>query len=152
MDFFNSVDEILDFAIAGEQEAYKFYMNLAEKMANPNMSETFRSFAREERGHKERLEGIKKGDIQPAMKFVEAPNLAIADYVVAEAPSADMDYQQSLILAMKHEKAAFKLYSDLASKAKDEDLRNLFGMLAQEEAKHKLRFEIEYDDEILREN
>ena len=36
--------------------------------------------------------------------------------------------------------------------APDEDLRGLLLSLAQEEAKHKLRFEIEYDDRILTEN
>ena len=53
---------------------------------------------------------------------------------------------------MKQEKAAFKLYTDLAVVAPDEDLRDLLLSLAQEEAKHKLRFEVEYDDQILTEN
>ena len=50
---------------------------------------------------------------------------------------------------MKQEKAAFKLYSDLAEAAEDEGVRNTFLALAQEEAKHKLRFETEYDEHIL---
>ena len=53
---------------------------------------------------------------------------------------------------MKREKSAFKLYSDIARSAQDEELRELFLGLAQEEAKHKLRFEVEYDDEVYREN
>jgi rubrerythrin len=53
---------------------------------------------------------------------------------------------------MKKEKAAFKLYTDLATSVSDENLRSVFKMLAQEEAKHKLRFEIEYDENILSEN
>ena len=150
MDFFNSVEEILDFAITGEAEAHQFYTDLADKMENPAMREVFLGFAREELGHKARLEGIKKGGAQPALKQVQ--DLAIADYLVEAKPSENMDYQSALILAMKKEKAAFKLYSTLASKAPDEQLRNLFLMLAQEEARHKLRFEIEYDDEILKEN
>ena len=62
-----------------------------------------------------------------------------------------MDYQQALIVAMKQEKAAYKLYSDLAAKVTFEGLRNTFLMLAQEEAKHKLHFEVEYD-ELIKEN
>jgi rubrerythrin len=50
---------------------------------------------------------------------------------------------------MKGEKGAFKLYSDLASTTDDPGLRATLLGLAQEEAKHKLRFEIEYDDEFL---
>jgi rubrerythrin len=67
-------------------------------------------------------------------------------------PKSDMDYQEALILAMKKEKSAFKLYSDLAKIVLEDNLKSLFLMLAQEEAKHKLRFELEYDREILKEN
>jgi rubrerythrin len=63
-----------------------------------------------------------------------------------------MDYQSALILAMKQEKAAFRLYTDLAASTDDEKVRDLFLGLAQEEAKHKLRFEVEYDDDFLRDN
>jgi len=63
-----------------------------------------------------------------------------------------MEYQDALIVAMKAEKAAFRLYSDIAGTTDNADLRGTFEALAQEEAKHKLRFEIEYDDRVLREN
>ena len=79
-------------------------------------------------------------------------DLKMADYLVAGEVSGDMDYQQALIMAMKKEKAAFRLYSDLADRVADGALRTLFLGLAQEEAKHKLRFEVEYDDVILRDN
>ena len=70
----------------------------------------------------------------------------------AEKQAAELDYQQALILAMKKEKAAFKLYHDLAAKVEDDSIKDLFLGLAQEEAKHKLRFEIEYDEVILKDN
>ena len=63
-----------------------------------------------------------------------------------------MNYQVALILAMKKEQAAYKLYTQLAVIVDDEALRKLFMSLAQEEAKHKLRFEIEYDEVILKDN
>jgi rubrerythrin len=53
---------------------------------------------------------------------------------------------------MKREKTAFKLYSDLAAIIQDANLRKVFLSLAQEEAKHKLRFELEYDEHILTDN
>ena len=40
----------------------------------------------------------------------------------------------------------------MAAATTDADLQALLLSLAQEEAKHKLRFEIEYDDNILTEN
>ena len=63
-----------------------------------------------------------------------------------------MSYQDALTLAMKKEKAAFRMYTVLADKATDPVVKTLFLKLAQEESKHKLRFEIEYDDYILKEN
>ncbi|MCP4711824.1 MAG: rubrerythrin, partial [Planctomycetes bacterium] len=53
---------------------------------------------------------------------------------------------------MKAEKAAYKLYSNLATAVDDPALKETLLGLAQEEAKHKSRFEIEYDDNILKDN
>jgi len=88
--------------------------------------------------------------MQPATKKIL--DLKIGDYLVDTEPGPNLDVQQALILAMKQEKAAFRLYTDLAAAAPDEELRGLLLALAQEEAKHKLRFEVEYDDRILTEN
>jgi rubrerythrin len=111
----------------------------------------FEGFAREEQGHKAKLAAIKEGRVDlPAPAKVQ--DLKIGDYLVDQKPNPELDYQEALILAMKKEKAAFRLYSDLANVTEDEKLRQVFQALAQEEAKHKLRFEIEYDDNILTEN
>jgi rubrerythrin len=61
----------------------------------------------------------------------------------------DMDYQQALILAMKKEKASFKLYNDLAAQTDDANVKSTMLIMAQEEAKHKMRLEIEYDDNYM---
>ncbi len=63
-----------------------------------------------------------------------------------------MSYPEALVVAMKKEKAAFRLYTSLSKRASDPALKVLFAGLAQEESKHKLRFEVEYDDFVLREN
>ena len=146
-----NLEEILDFAIAGEQEAHDFYMDLAKKVERPGMEGLFTQFAREELGHKAKLENIKKGarSFAPAKKVVD---LKIGDYLVDVDPTATLTYQNALILAMKRERAAFQLYSDLAAHSEDAEVKQIFESLAQEEAKHKLRFEIEYDDMILTEN
>jgi rubrerythrin len=147
----NSVKEILDFAINNEQEAYDFYMELSAKMDRPWMTEIFKNFAAEEMGHKKKLEGVKSGKKWGASDK-KSLDLKIGDYLVAPEPGPEMDYQQALILAMKKEKKAFRLYTDLASTCGDAKLEEIFLGLAQEEAKHKLRFEIEYDDYVMSEN
>ena len=147
---FESVEEVIDFAIAREVESRDFYMKLAERMENPAMQKVFENFAIEEFGHRLKLEAIKRGEILLVEEQVKS--LDIADYVVDVEPRPDMDYTDALVLAMKKEKAAYRLYLDLAAMAEDEELTDMFLSLAQEEAKHKLRFEIEYDDTVLKES
>ena len=151
MSQFGSVDEVLDFAIKNEEQAAADYYALADKMEHPWMADTFRTFAREEEGHKAKLLAVKKGKtLAPSEKKIQ--DLKIGDYLVEVDEHKEMNYQEALIVAMKKEKAAFKLYMDLAEAAETEGLKDTFLALAQEEAKHKLRFEIEYDQRILTDN
>jgi rubrerythrin len=147
---FKSVDEILDFAIKNEEEAADFYTDLATKVDWVGMKDVFEEFAAEEKKHKAKLLEIKAGKrmVNAEQKVLD---LKMSDYLVDVEPTPQMDYQSALILAMKKEKSAYKLYNNLAGLV-DGDLQALFLSLAQEEAKHKLRFEVEYDDFILREN
>jgi rubrerythrin len=78
-------------------------------------------------------------------------DLKIGDYLVDVPAAPDMEYQDALILAMKKEKASFRLYTDLAVTTEDGNLQSLMQGLAQEEAKHKLRLEMEYDEFFLTE-
>ena len=156
---FGSVNEILDFAIEKEQEASQFYADWAKKLTSPNLDpdqlfllrDMFEHFAQEEFKHKEKLIRVQQGGtFQPSAKQVT--DLKIVDYLVDIMPSPNMDYQEALIIAMKREKASFRLYNDLAAVAGTENLQSLFTALAQEEAKHKLQLEIEYEKEIYSEN
>lgn len=148
---FGSVDDVLDFAIENEIRAQNFYTDLAARMERPAMSSVFEEFAKEEVKHEKLLRDVKAGHKLDSVEE-KVKDLKIADYLVDASPSAEMTYQDALILAMKREKAAYTLYHDLTTKLEDEQLIKLFTMLANEEAKHKLRFEIEYDEAILREN
>lgn len=148
---FESINDILDFAINAEQESVDFYTKLSGLTKNTDMQQVFAQFAGEEISHKARLMNIKERGtvIMPEEKVAD---LKIADYLVSVKPFPEMSYSDALILAMNKEKAAFKLYTVLAQRASGNDIKNLFLMLAMEESKHKLRFELEYDEFVLREN
>lgn len=148
MTHFKSTDEILDFAIGEEEQARDFYLKMAGKMETAWMRKAFEDFAREEAGHREKLLAVRKGKLLEPLAD-KVLDLKIADYLVESQLGADFDYQQALVVAMKKEKAAFRLYTDLAEAAEDPGLRSTLLALAQEEARHKLRFEIEYDDHVL---
>lgn len=148
---FENIDEILDFAINEEQQAVDFYISLAENAKNEYMKTTFFDFAKEEVNHKNRLMDIKQNGLF-TMKPEMVADLKISDYTVSVHPTPNMTYSDALVLAMKKEKAAFKLYSKLAERAPDAGIKDVFLSLAAEESKHKLRFEIEYDEFVLKEN
>jgi len=148
---FESVDQILDFAIKNEEEAYEFYTNLANKMDRLHMKKIFEEFALEEKGHKAKLLAVKKGNLMVGSEK-KIIDLKLGENFVDIELDANLNYQDALIVAMKAEKAAYKLYNDLASATDDANLKSTLLNLAQEEAKHKLRFEIEYDEYILTEN
>ncbi len=148
---FQTINDILDFAIEQEQEAVDFYRELAANAATKDMQAVFEEFAHEEIRHKTRLLDIKEKGLYH-MEQANVKDLKIAEYLVSVKPSPGMTYSESLVLAMKKEKAAFKLYINLSERAPDAEMKNVFLSLAQEESKHKLRFELEYDEFILREN
>lgn len=148
---FNSIDDILNFAINREQESVDLYERLSNEAPTPQMKEVFYSFAAEERGHKKRLLNIKSSG-QFKLEQRQIKDLKIEDYLVDVSETTGLTYQAALILAMKKEKAAFKLYINLSSKVDDPLLKSLFDSLAQEESKHKLRFELEYDEVINKNN
>jgi len=148
---FRSIDEILDFAIGEEEKAHNFYNELAEKVKKVHIKELFLGFAKEELGHKAKLMAAKKGKLlQKSEKKIL--DLKIGDHLELVELSSEIDFQDALIVAMKAEKNAFKLYTSLASQTEDAGIREMLETLAQEEAKHKLRFEIEYDDLVYTEN
>jgi len=142
-----SSDEILDFAIGEEEAAIQFYTELAEKAKHKSMKRDFLLFANEEKGHKAKLIALKEGKLIQA-ENKEILDLKISDYIVDVDPDKADSYEDALVIAMKKEKAAYRLYTELSEMVKAENTKALFKSLAQEEAKHKLRFEIAFDDMI----
>jgi rubrerythrin len=147
----NTVDEILDYAIDQEQQAADFYTSLAGRAEKAGMKELLLEFAEEEKRHKARLLEVKSGEreLTPEQEVLD---LKISDYLVEVDAGEDISYQDALIVAMKKERAAYELYSDMAAKVPESHLRQVFVGLAKEEAKHKLFFESEYDERVLQDN
>jgi rubrerythrin len=142
---FDSVEEILEYAIAREVEAVEFYRFLAGVVENPEIRDSIMVFAREETEHKAKLELelIKRGRV-----VSEPDNLAdfnITDYMTEGSDYSNMNYAELLMLAIRKEETAFRLYVALAGMAGDMESQDVLMALAQEETKHKMLFETEYD-------
>lgn len=146
---FKSIDEILDYAIDKEKEAVAFYNDLSKKESIASLAKTFKELAQEEAKHVKLLTNISKN--QSAISSYElkkVTDLKVSDYLVEMEYTEGMLMQDILVLAMKREEMAVKLYTNLAMGAVDQESAKLFKLLAQEEAKHKLTFERLYDDDL----
>ena len=140
---FREVNEVLDFAIAKEIAAHRFYEELAQWAERPEAATLFEEMAVDELQHRIRLEAIKAGEV--TIKDEEVGSLGIAESIEAGEPKVNLTYAQALVVAMQKEKEAFRLYTRLALAAREPDVKDILSKLAQEEAQHKLQLEIEYD-------
>jgi rubrerythrin len=141
--------EIIKFGIQREIESIDFYTKASAMVKYSGTKELFLDFAKQEEGHKKKLETINMGKIIPE-KIEKIPNLKISDYLVETELKPDLSYAGILRIAMKREERSVKLYTDLKEKNQDEALGKLFTFLIQEETKHKYRLEKIYDDEVLK--
>lgn len=137
-------EEILGLAITREEIANRLFLELAARARNPEIRKVFEELADEELEHKAKLELeiLKTGKVMTATQkpaFEEQIDKGEADSWV------DMDYKDMLLLGIQKEDAAFRFYVKLAANATDEDSYETLMALAEQEIKHKLRFEMEYD-------
>ena len=144
-------DEVLEFAIEKEQQAVDDYTAASKTVQRSSIRDMLLEFAAQEETHKRKLMGIDREAVAET-SIVDIPDLKIADYSDTVEVTPDMDYQDLLTVAMKREQKAHNLYATLASNSSEPGLKRLFEMLAQEEAKHKLALEKEYDEHVLTEN
>ncbi len=141
---FESVDAVLDFAIEQEEAAAELYRQLASAVKQTWMQQIFEDFAMEEVVHKQKLLLVKAQKLLlPAQDKIM--DLRRGDYMVSATQEDAANYQQALVLAMQKENAAFTFYTDLAASTDQPAVKSLFNILAEEEAKHQRRFELEYD-------
>jgi len=139
----------LDFAIEKEKEAVAFYTGLSKEESFSGASKMFEEFAAEEQKHQKMLEEFKSKGVAAAVqgyRFKWISDIKRSDYVTDLEYRPGMGYRDILMLAMKREEKALKLYNDFLSREDNEAGKSLFKVLCQEEAKHKLALETMYDD------
>jgi rubrerythrin len=141
--------EVIQFAIQREIESMGFYDKASKIVKHSGTRDLFIDFVKQEEGHKKKLEEVQAGKVG-LEKIEKIPNLKISDYMIEAELKSDISYGDILRIAMKREERSVKLYTDLNEKSQNENLRNLFTFLIQEESKHKYYIEKLYDDEVLK--
>ena len=145
--YFESIEEVIDYAIEKEKEAVVFYEEISQQEPFTGAKKTFAEFAAEERKHQALLEDLLKGETKLSdYKFKWIPDMKRSDYLVDLNYEKGMHYTDILRLAMKREEKALHLYNHLSKMTDKDEFINIFKMLSQEEAKHKLALETLYDD------
>jgi rubrerythrin len=145
----NSLDEILRFAIRKEADAAAFYRMAADR-SDPGVRKAFEELAKEEEGHKKKLEGFDLKKIEQ-MELKETKGLGLSEIMEDLPYSPDMSYADLLRMAIKNEEKSQKLYASTSQSVTEPMFKKLLLILAQEESTHKERLEKIYDKEILQE-
>jgi rubrerythrin len=145
----NSLDEILRFAIRKEADTAAFYRMAADR-SDPGIRKTFEELAKEEEGHKKKLEGFDLKKIEQ-MQLKEAKGLGLSEMLEDVPYSPDMSYADLLRMAIKNEEKSQKLYISTSQMVAEPMLKKLLLILGQEESTHKERLEKIYDKEVLQE-
>jgi rubrerythrin len=139
--------EIIKLAIAKEIGAAYFYSQAAEKTGNSDTREVLLQFAREEERHQKTLETLTVEKIDQA-RIERMPPIAVSDDAGETEYRPGMSYAEIVKMAIAMEEQAFNLYDYLRETGNDDDLKKIFTFLANEEAKHRARFEKLYAEEI----
>jgi rubrerythrin len=149
-----TLEKVLNTALMMEEGSIQLYTSAQDKVVNPSSKQFLKELVLEEQRHKENiLEALRDPDKIEEIGSSDSKiqDLKIMNMLEEVSLSPEADYQQILIYAGKREKEAHDLYSNLAKTYESKPIGRTFKRLAQEELKHKLRLEKEYDDIILKE-
>ena len=138
---FVSYKEIVEYAIGREVRAYELYVDLSKRMVYPETCQLCEELANEEQEHKAKLEK----EIVKKYKLISHVNLSKYDITDSDV-NIFKNCHSMLSFAIKKEQAAADLYREVADLVKNEDARQLFMWLAQEELRHKQQLGLEYDN------
>lgn len=139
-----SLDDVLDIAIAQEEEAAQGYRDLAAAAENEEIREMFLQFAVEEEAHRDSLIQVRMGDLQIfAKSWPEESELL---FVPQEGePAPDAKPPTVILAAIDSERRAFLLYKALAERSEDNGVKTLLEAIAREEAHHWSSLQRVYD-------
>jgi rubrerythrin len=131
-----TIESVLDFAIEREQQAVDFYTSLAGRMESPLLKGFFQTLSAQELAHRKLLENIRfKGTA------FRGSSIAVKHAKDDCSPNQELAVEGALEVAIRREKNATTLYSQLAEQATDPDAKKILLDLAEQEATHELQIQ-----------
>lgn len=139
-------DEILELAIMREIDANRFYLAIAARVEDAELRKVLEELAAEELEHKAKLEleVMKTGRVVAPAEQEDDDEQLMGQPELPEG-QINMNYRELLLMAIQKEQTSFRLYVELAGRVSDANSKEILLALAEEEVKHKQRFEYEYD-------
>lgn len=132
--------EIISQAISQELEAFTFYSTVSDKAQDVDLKRLFKDLAQEEAKHQRTLEGFLTKD-PGKMHFSVSPDYKVADALSAPPLTPDLKPVDGLVIAIKKELEAMRMYTQLASASAEATQKNIFLELASMERGHKNKLE-----------
>jgi len=147
---FESLNDVLTFAIRREHDARELYLMFRNMVKDPGAKALLEDLANQELGHRNLLEtALKGGNIASIGGKQKIQDLRLGDYMVTEDVGPDSSPQNVMLFAIKKEQEAYNIYHMLLGNYEGTEIEELFSRLAQEELRHKETLEREYEEHFM---
>ncbi len=141
------LEYLLDVAIKNEEDAYNFYMDLHNKIADKEVKDTLKFLADEEKKHKEFLVKYKQGGFgADALKLDTVVDYKIAEHAEKPDLQKNLDTKDVYLVAADKELNSYNFYKSLADVEPAGEVKNMLMKMANEEMKHKEKVEYLYSN------
>ena len=141
------LEDVIDLAIKREEEAFAFYTDIHNKIADKEAKETLRFLAEEEKRHKEFLVNYKNGQYgESGLRMSSVVNYKIAEYLEKPDITKDMASKDVYLVAAHRETNSYNFYTALAGEHADGETKTMLLRMANEELKHKEKVEYLYSN------
>lgn len=147
---FQTLRDVIRFAISLEKVSHNFYIQLADDVTDAGVRQYLLEIAKQEQIHEDQLQSLldsAEGDLEEAVDAGE-----IKSYVDAMQVPDDLDYKKAVKIAYDKEKASQLLYTILSNTAGPDYIKRLLLLLAKQEKRHREFFAREYKRICISEN
>jgi rubrerythrin len=140
------LSELWDTAIYREIASQAMYLEAQREADDPAAKAMLAELAAEELKHADVLRKMKEAGCNPQdLNRAPLADLGISEYLSAPETLEGAGLQEVLIFAMKREAQSVAFYTGMMGTLRQESAKKLYARLAQEELKHKMKLELEYE-------
>jgi rubrerythrin len=138
--------DLWDSAIYKEIASQSLYLEAQRDTDDPAAKAMLAELAAEELKHVEILRKMKEAGWRSVdWNRVTLTDIRLSDYLSGPDTLEGAGLQETLIFAMKREQQSVAFYSQMMGALRQEEAKMLCSRLAQEELKHKMKLELEYE-------